>query len=248
MPAERYYLTQDFHEGAVLELDGQEFHHLCHVMRNQQGDVVEVVNGKGQLATARIDTLTKKAATLSVAHLAAQTGRTSHPLVLVQAIPRMNRLEFILEKSTELGVDEIWLMPAAHSEKKELSEHQLHRLEALLVSAMKQCGRLWLPLLKVVPPIKKWKELPMAAFFGDTDPAAPLFSTVWQQQQPSLSGTAFFVGPESGFNSSEVEALKGLGAQGVKLHQNILRTDTAALAALSLISHWQLWDQISTPL
>lgn len=239
MPAERYYTPLPFRKGGLIELEGTEFHHLANVMRNRQGDRVEVVNGQGQLALAVIDTVAKKHAVLSISTITAQARNTEKPLILVQAIPRMNRLEFILEKSTELGVDEIWLLPAAHSEKKDLSEHQLQRLEALLVAAMKQCGRLWLPLLKVVKPLKMWKVLPQPIFFGDTDPQAPLFSEAWKSIK-AQAGALFCVGPESGFTKEEVVILKQLGAYGVKLHQNILRTDTSAMTALSLISHWVL--------
>jgi 16S rRNA (uracil1498-N3)-methyltransferase len=239
MPAERYYSPHLFHEGGLIELEGTEFHHLANVMRTRQGDTVEIVNGQGQLAQAVIGTIAKKHAILSVSSITTQTRNTKQPLILVQAIPRMNRLELILEKSTELGADEIWLLPAAYIEKKELTEHQLQRIEALLIAAMKQCGRLWLPLLKVVAPIKKWKSLPHTVFFGDTDVEAPLFSNGWLLAMPQ-KGALFCVGPERGFSKEEVDSLKLLGAHGVKLHQNTLRTETAAFAALSLMSHWLL--------
>lgn len=239
MPAERYYIPTPFDQGAKLVLEDQEHHHLAHVMRARQGEELELVNGQGQLALAVIESLEKKRAvllTLSV-HTAPLPQKK---IILAQGLPRLNRLEFILEKGTELGVNEFWIFPAARSEKKELSQNQIDRVQTITVAAMKQCGRLFLPKVVLMPALKQWPPVPgFNSFFGDVRPTAPLFSHAWDQN-PSLSEALFFVGPESGFTDEEVTLMERQGASGVKLHHNILRTDTAAIAALSLLSHWML--------
>ncbi|MEI8365176.1 MAG: RsmE family RNA methyltransferase [Parachlamydiaceae bacterium] len=234
MPAERYYYPQSLENNTPIYLEGQEHHHLVNVMRTRLGEEVEVVNGQGQLAATTVESLEKKRAVLSV-----QTVFTANPptikIILAQGLPRFARLELIMEKCTELGMTEIWLFPAARSEKKDLSESQFTRLETIAVASMKQCGRLFLPKIVVMPPLKRWTETPVkTCYFGDLREGAPKVHNAW----PAGSQEAlFFVGPESGFTEDEVKQMESLHATGVKLHSNVLRTETAAIAALSLVSH-----------
>lgn len=238
MPAERFYINAPLTEGASVFLEDQEFHHLAHVMRGVEGEQVELVNGCGFLSQARIERIEKKRAQLIVTSLS-YVPKNSFKLILAQAIPRLNRLDFIVEKGTELGMDELWLFPGELSERKNLTESQLERMQAVAVAAMKQCGRLYLPLLCLKKPLKNWELQELPLYFGDTDPSAPIFEKSWKLKS-SLEGVIFVIGPESGLTAKETESLKSLKALGVALHPNILRTDTAALTALSLISHWQL--------
>jgi 16S rRNA (uracil1498-N3)-methyltransferase len=232
MPVERFFVDSPLKKGNNLALEGTELHHLAHVMRLKAGDSVELVNGCGELAEAQLVSLNKRQAQLTV--LAVKKVPPAVPeIILAQAIPRINRLDFIIEKGTELGMTQIWLFPGRLSERKELTAHQMERLRAVAIAAMKQCGRLYLPEIVLKPPLQQWKELSQRVFFGDVDPAAQLFKL---GRDEVTQGVLFFVGPESGFTEEEIGQLKKLHAQGVSLHPHILRTDTAALCALSLIS------------
>ncbi|MFT3832653.1 MAG: RsmE family RNA methyltransferase [Micropruina sp.] len=238
MPANRYFSPQEYQEGNSIFLEDQEFHHLIHVMRQQTGEEVELVNGKGQLAQARIAKIEKKRAELKPFAII-EASHLEQPLILAQAIPRLNKLEFILEKGTELGMTQLWLFPSKQSEKGRFSDHQLQRLNTILIAAMKQCGRLFLPEIISMPPLEQWQKFCFPAFFGDTRTTAPSFETIWNGSS-AQSGSIFCVGPESGFTVDEVALMQQLGALGVKLNPHILRTETAAIAALSLIGQWQL--------
>ncbi|MBA3815357.1 MAG: 16S rRNA (uracil(1498)-N(3))-methyltransferase, partial [Parachlamydiaceae bacterium] len=165
MPAERYYFPKELQEGNTITLDGVEFHHLINVMRNRVNDSVELINGLGQLAKAKITQLEKKCGYLQVETIF-QEPQLEKPLILAQAIPRLSKLEIILEKATELGMTEVWLFPSSHSEKKEFSENQSDRLRTILIAAMKQSGRLFLPDLIIMPPLKQWQPLCLPAYFG----------------------------------------------------------------------------------
>ncbi len=240
MPAERYYLDHIFKVAGHQELKGSEFHHLAHVMRTRKGDSVELVNGKGSLAQAIVQDLAKDKAVLKIEQLY-QEPEPLCRLILSQALSKPHRLDFILEKGTELGVNRFWLFPGHHSAKKECYPSQLERAQMVTISAMKQCGRLYLPTLHLQPAIDQWENLiHTPTFFGDLDPHAPLFETEWKRFSHSSYPLVFITGPEGGFSQQEVQCLKNQGAQGVKLHDNILRTDTASLMALSLLSHWLL--------
>jgi 16S rRNA (uracil1498-N3)-methyltransferase len=221
MPHDRFFVDSPFHAQQCLELR-EEAKHLK-VMRIRPGEVIELVNGRNQLARARL-------VNPQLVEILSIEGRPSpFPVILCQAIPRLNRFDTIVEKGTELGMTELWLFPGALSEKKNVP---LERAKKIAISAMKQCGRLDLPGIKLKPPIFQWDALPYPAYFGDISETAPPFLSVLQKDE----GICFIVGPEAGFTPEEENHLKNIGAQGVKLHPWILRTDTAPLAALSLIS------------
>lgn len=237
MPAERYFLEGSFQLHESQELTGSEFHHLAHVMRTRKGEHVELVNGQGALAQAIVDNLKKDKAILTIERVD-QEKKSPCRLILAQAFPKPNRLEFILEKGTELGVDAFWLFPGHHSMKKDCYPSQIERARTITIAAMKQCGRLYLPSICVQPPIDQWEAFTQTAFFGDLDPIAPLFEVAWRQLNSPSYPIVFMTGPEGGFSSQEERTLTHLGAIGVKLHANVLRTETASIMALSLLSHW----------
>jgi 16S rRNA (uracil1498-N3)-methyltransferase len=234
MPAERYYMDSDLIPSQLVSIEDREFHHLAHVMRAELGEAIELVNGQGTLAQGRVEQILKHQALIRILE-SSKTPKKTPRIILAQAIPRINRLDFIVEKGTELGMNDLWLFPGQRSERKSLTEHQLERLKGLTIAAMKQSGTLFLPEISVMPPLKDWKNLEFTAYFGDLSPEAPPFlSTI--RETPIRDGLVFFIGPESGFTEDEEKKLKELDAIGVKLHSNILRTDTASLVALSLIT------------
>lgn len=227
MPENRFYLDAHFQKG-VCQLEGEEFHHLK-VMRGEVGDSIELVNGRNQLAHAKIGKVEKHHAVLEFIEI------SDHPppmrqIILAQAYLRPKNLDLVIEKGTELGATAFWLFPGERSEKDSLSPNQLHRLQIITISALKQCGRLDLPQILELPPLAKWKEKPPGElYFGD--PRSP------QHFAPETDVT-IFIGPEKGFSSKEESILQQkLHVQGVRLNPNVLRAETAALCALSLINH-----------
>lgn len=240
MPAERYFIESTLNIHECHELKGAEFHHLAHVMRTRKGDCVELVNGKGDLAQAVVQDLKKDKALLKIECIHHEPSKPCR-LILAQALPKPNRLDFILEKGTELGVDSFWIFPGHHSNQKDCYPSQMERIRTITITAMKQCGRLHLPSTLFLPSIENWEKFTkMSAFFGDLDPKAPLFEIDWNMRSETSYPIVFVTGPEGGFSEQEIQSLKDKGAHGVKLHNNILRTDTASVMAVSLMSHWLL--------
>lgn len=237
MPAERFFLeVGSFIQGEELSLEELEYHHLVHVMRARSGDKVQIVNGRGALADASVTRIEKKKAQLHVKEVMLVPEPTTH-VILAQAMPRANRLDFILEKGTELGMTQLWLFPGVLSEKKNFTEHQIERMRSVTIAAMKQCGRLHLPCIMIKPPLAQWKPLSCQGWFGDLLPTAPWLVDLLEKG-PIPKELLFFIGPESGFTPNETAILQKLGVKGVKLHSNILRTDTAALVALSVLAQF----------
>lgn len=239
MPAERFYYPKEFSVDSIILLKESEFHHLAHVMKNSVGDEIEIVNGKGLLGQGRIRLLKRDHAEIEIFSLT--KALPSPPsLILVQAFCQQNKLDFVLEKGTELGVDRFYFFPGERSAKKEWFPSQTERAQAITIAAMKQSGRLFLPTLHFLPNIKEWTEVffPGAStFFGDLSDSAPSFFTFWKKQKISLPAV-FFTGPESGFSQEEAARLEKWGALGVRLHPNVLRTETASITALSILSHY----------
>ncbi len=236
MAENRFYLPKPLAEGPV-EIEGDEAHHIIHVMRLKEGARLDLVNGFGELAEAVLATTRKKSATVNIERILKQPP-PSFSLIIAQASPRFAKLDMIVEKATELGMTELWLFPGDKSEKCAYSDHQTERLKRIMIAAMKQCGRLYLPHLKFQKPLSEWQHTELPLFFGDLRPGAPTLLSAWSPAHQK--GAIFAIGPESGFSMNEVEALLKLKAQGISLHWNILRTETAPIAALSIMSQLQM--------
>jgi 16S rRNA (uracil1498-N3)-methyltransferase len=237
MPHNRYFLDAFFDEHATLSLSGGEHRHLTCVLRSKAKDLVELVNGKGQLALAEITALKKNEALLTIQRILEQRP-SPFPLILAQAIPHMNHLEWIIEKGTELNVSAFWLFPGMLSEKITLNDSQQLRLKNLMISSMKQCGRLDLPGIILHPPLAQWRPMQGTLLFGDTAPGVPY---LWDLPltKPLKPPLILFIGPEKGFDFKErTLLLTVLKAQGIRIHPNTLRTETAPLAALAQLQQF----------
>lgn len=236
MPSERFYHDSPLLLNHTITLKDQEFHHLVNVMRISKGDRVELIDGRGTLAEASVETIQKHQAILNVFKVKASLSPPSK-IILAQAIPRMPRIDFILEKGTELGMTDLWFFPGDRSERKIFTDHQMQRMQIIMISAIKQSGRLHLPVIQMKPKLLEWEVLPHDLYYGDVSSEALPFAQAFRNN--SKKDVIFCVGPESGFSDEEIKRLNSLGAKGVKLNEFTLRTDTAAVCALSLIAHFQ---------
>lgn len=236
MPHNRYYIDALFEKNGTVHLSNSEWNHLVRVSRSRKGDTVELINGRGQLALATVQELRKNDAALVLDEIIKEIPPLPQ-LILAQAIPRMNHLEWIIEKGTELNVTSFWLFPGSLSEKGSLSDTQMARLKHLCISAMKQCGRLDLPEIVLKPPLAKWPPTKGTLLFGDVAGNAPYLWDAPLSNPPSPM--IIFIGPEKGFDPKEHHHLsKVFKANGVRLHPNILRAETAPLVALALIQRF----------
>lgn len=243
MPHNRFWVDAIPQVGSSCCLEGKEAHHLLEVMRRAKETPVELVDGSGRLARARLVASSKRGECQLVVESIDQAAKPTRRLTLLQAIPRKERLDLIIEKATELGVDEICLFPGARSERKELSESHRERLHRLAIAAVKQSGRLHMPSIALYPAIGKWSTVAegQLAFFGEVgEGAVPLLSLLERQWKQEVKQLFCAIGPEGGFTDQEEELMRRHGFYGASLHPLVLRTDTAPLLALSLISHW-LW-------
>lgn len=205
---------------------------MLKVMRLTEGDCIEIVNGQGQLGKASLQKIQPALVSCVIHDLIFE--KKKHSFIIAQSIVKPALLELVIEKNTELGAEELWIFPGTYSEKKELTSHQLERLHKHLVGALKQCGRLYLPLLRLFTSLEQLLAEPNYHFlYGDTSPSAPRLSI---HHKPSEKVPVFVVGPEKGFHEKELAILKERKAEGVSLHSNILRAETASITASALLS------------
>jgi len=230
MPANRFYTPRPLVPFSSLSLSGPEFHHLCHVMRIQLEEQVELVNGLGELGYARVVSIKEKHAELFIDHCLKMLP-SEHSITLAQALPHFKKLEWIIEKGTELGVAEFFLFPGEESEKKSLSTSQIDRLKILMITALKQSGNLFLPQLSLHPSIFGWDPsvwVDRFSFYG-----APFSKKFLSYSVAPLFRTTLFNGPEKGFTSKEIKHLHLLHAHPVQWHHHILRCETAAIVGIA---------------
>ena len=234
MPVNRFYLDDPLEEGTTVALEGAEQHHAAKVVRCTEGDTVELVNGRGCLAQGLVRDVQRRTLGIEVTSSSVEVP-PEKKIILLQAFPRKNRLDTIVEKATELGADALYLFPAALSERS-FTSHD--RVVQGAVSAMKQCGRLFLPEVYCGDTLPEILEVLAAAtiYYGSFAEGAPPFHQRWKEPEGDV---AFVIGPESGLTEQEEELLQKSGAEGVSLHPWILRTDTAAIGAMMLIKYWR---------
>ncbi len=234
MPNDRFFIPDIFENEKKLTIDGDEFFHLHKVMRKKINDTIELINGKNQLAKAHIVEFSDKHAIVNIDEIL-EKEKSKFEIILCQAFCKQNRLENILEKATELGVSSFMLFHSKLSEKIILSDNRKNRFNHIILSAVKQCARLDIPKIDEIKDISSFNiKNKSNCFFGDIKESAPLF--IKENIDTTNYKIIIFIGPEKGFTEEEIKLLENsYNAKGIKLHDNILRTDTAAIFAAGLI-------------
>jgi 16S rRNA (uracil1498-N3)-methyltransferase len=212
-------------ESATVRLDGPEGHHAADVQRLRVGEQLLLGDGRGTLATGTVTSVSRGTLTASL------EDRRSWPaprpaLTVVQGIAKGDRGELAVQAMTEVGVDTIVPWVAARSVAKWRDERPLARWRATAREAAKQARRPWLP---TVTPV----DVPFKPTFVLDEAAQTRLSTV---DLPSVDEIVLVVGPEGGIAPEELASFESAGAVLVRLGDSVLRTSTAGVAALSVLS------------
>lgn len=223
-----------------LTLDPDRSHYLCRVLRQRRGDHVMLFSGDGNGYDARIDDADARACEVYVGAVIATEPAPRLRLHLAQSMIKGDRLDFVLQKATELGVTDVWLVETqrteVHVEGPRVARRETH-WQRILESAAEQSGRLRLPTLHAPVAFADLLGQPPARQLFLLDPgAAPL------QRPPALDDTALLVGPEGGFSAEERDAAIARGALAMGLGNLILRADTAPVAALAVLRQAWSWS------
>lgn len=232
-PSTRLYVTVDLAAGLSLELAPPQAHYLRYVLRLVPGAAVALFNGRDGEWLAHIDRFAKNAGTVRVV---AQRRPQEAPgdLWLLFAPLKRARIDFLVEKATELGVSA--LHPVA-TERTVVERLNLERLAANAVEAAEQTERLSVPEILPPQPLRRrlegWSASRRLLLCDESGTAPPMAEVLAHVPAGPL---AVLVGPEGGFSQTELDALRKLPfVSPVGLGPRVLRADTAALAALAVL-------------
>ena len=245
----RFYIPPAAWNLHALRLDEAESHHCIGVLRLQPGDKVVVFNGQGQEATARIAADgTRHEVRLTTLHKA-KSAPLACRLTLAQAVPKGKNMDLIVQKATELGAAAIAPL---------LSERTVARLEndgdaaakqakwqAVVIEAAKQCGQNWLPEVAAPRTIKDFFARPgvfdlmlIASLQPDARHLRPILTEYAAEHGGKRPQSALIlVGPEGDFTPAEIAMARSAGCRAITLGPIVLRTETAAIYCLSVLSY-----------
>lgn len=205
--------------------------HAVRVLRLKEGDELQVIDGRGSVYTCRLVDAHPKHAAVELLSCREQPLPWSQQLaVAVAPTKHLDRMEWLVEKMTEVGVNRIIPLLTERSERKEI---KVERLEKIAVSAMKQSLKATLPVIQKMTPLRDVLGMMPEAqrFVAYCDPEIPRVDLA--KSYLPYRDTLILIGPEGDFSSEEIKATLDAGFRPVTLGDNRLRTETAALFALS---------------
>ena len=247
----RVYVDAPVAAGKRVVVEGSAANHIARVLRLRSGDSLTVFDGSGGEFGARIEEFRKETVVVAVEEHRPLDRESPLPLTLVQGISRGERMDWIIQKATELGTSRIVPVFTKRSvvrlDEKQ-AERKLQHWRAITISACEQCGRNRIPDLAV--PVDFFDMLagdpsgrPDSA--GRTDSAgstrlllSPTGDLRIDDLQDVGKGITVLIGPEGGLEDVEQEAAVTAGFKAVRLGPRVLRTETAAIAALTIIQRY----------
>ena len=232
-----------FHYGDLvvgdLTLCDAESHHLRDVIRVRISDEIVVLNGAGKIGVGVIKFLDRKSVIVDIDNVVLCDKRQLQ-ISLVQAALLNNNNDFIVREATAIGISEIIFFEAENSEcrLRDKIANKLSRWEAISVGACKQSGNPFLPRIKKKKNLCDFKtdEKFLKLFGGLTQKSKRLGDVLCEN--PDARHIYIVIGPEGDFSSREYEYMRNNGFLECKLTNNILRSESAALYALSIVDHF----------
>jgi 16S rRNA (uracil1498-N3)-methyltransferase len=242
---ERFYAEPEAFGQGEAKITGGEFQHLKKVLRLMPGDRAEVFDGAGRGFIGRLISVGETEAIFSLDEPVTQKRDSSLNVCLAQGIPKGEKMEWVVQKATELGVAAILPLELSRCvvrlENDKKRRERRSRWQKVAREAARQCGRLTAPevmapmdlaafLRQIRPPellLIPWEEggQALGAFFQEAGPS-------WQKEKIYM-----MIGPEGGMSEKEVEQGRRAGGRVLTLGPRILRTETAGLMLLSVLQY-----------
>ena len=238
MSTPRFYLDQPLAPGARFSLPPGPARHAARALRLAVDDPIILFNGGGGEYTARIERIQKDEVAVSLTGYA-DIERESHlRVMLAQGISSGERMDYTLQKAVELGVTAIQPIAAKRSVVKlsgERADKRVAHWQGVVASACEQCGRNQVPVVSAPLTLANWLGLAGGRLLF----LSPLADARLADLPAPTATDCLVAGPEGGFEADEIAALHAAGAIPVRLGARVLRTETAALAALAAMQ--TLW-------
>lgn len=237
----RIFSEQTLITGELVQLEETASHHLSKVLRMQAGRELILFNGTGGEFAAIIQEVSKKNVTVVIAEHLTDNRESPLQLELAIGISRGERFEWVLQKATELGVTRITPLITERTEVKvggDRQEKLVDRWQQIVISACEQCQRNLLPELSAPLQISDWlttvnSDLRFVLHHRDS-------KTLPAEQEPQ--SVTLLIGPEGGLSESEIAQAQAKNFNALTLGPRVLRTETAPVAAISLVQY--LWGDL----
>jgi len=240
MSRHRVFVSDPLSPSDEYRLPDEQGHYLSRVLRLKPGDQVLLFDGSGYEYPAIVTEASGKKVFLQIGSAVGRDTDSPLKVRLIQGVSRGERMDFVVQKATELGVDRISPVLTEFSVVKlsaERAKRRLRHWQKIAQSACEQCGRNRIPVID--PPRS------MPDFLRDSAAAdcrlllLPSASRPLHEIDPPAADIDLLIGPEGGFSAMEHEMLTHAGFEAVLLGPRVLRTETAALAALTLLqANW----------
>lgn len=243
MERPRFFISIENKNNNTVTITGDEFTHLSSVLRLRVGEKIDVCFNDGVVHLCELIEINKKQALAEILSSQKIESRSSK-IILFLALTKAERMDWAVQKCTELGIDEIVPFASEFCTVKDKG-NKVERLNRVALSASKQSGRVVLPIisqnLSFNQAIEKLSQIPqvLLAYENASQNAKDVISKF-----DNTKDTAIIIGSEGGFAESEVKAFSDIGASVVSLGSNILRAETACVALLSVVNYqFDFWER-----
>lgn len=237
----RFFVPHGAVNGKIINVSGQEAHHIVDVMRLKVSDSVVTFDGTGKEYAGFIKEISKNSIIIEVTQVRQPGPKDPRKFALIQALTKKDKMDYIVEKATELGVSVVRVVTTDRTipvwdDAKSVAH--VERWQKIAREAAKQCGRADIP--KILE-ITRFTEA-----VKDFDAYGIRLIAVLEEETVSLKNAlpenrsgdvVIAIGPEGDFTSEESAAAKGLGFKAISLGRLVLKSDTAGLAALAILNH-----------
>jgi len=247
MNIRRFIIPSRCIRDGYASLDGDLFKHIVRVLRMNTGDILTLVDERGDEHLGVIDQIAREWIAIKIIHSESIGGaeRLTPQLTICQAIPKGEKIDLILQKGTELGVHEFWIFGGLRSVVR-VGEQQLtsklERWNRISAEASRQCGRLTIPVVSWFPTFIEATEAAqheLRLLLSEKEHNLTLRDILAEKSSLPVSALVA-IGPEGGFEPQEVNHFVLHGFTAVSLGKRILRTETAAIAIAAILQYtWQ---------
>lgn len=238
-----FFITSDQVSESSVRIIGDDVNHMKNVLRMRAGEAFTAADENGIFYHCEVDVLDKQEVTAKILWKEQGASELSSRIYLFQGLPKSDKMELIIQKAVELGVYAV--VPVATKRavvkldaKKEASKRK--RWQSIAEGAAKQSGRMLIPQITEVKSfseaLRMAKELDMKVIPYECARGMNATREIFGSIRPGMS-IGIFIGPEGGFEESEVEQAKAVGVKPVTLGRRILRTETAGLTTLSILMY-----------
>ncbi len=234
----RFFTEQPLSPRSEIEFGAELAHRLTRVLRLTAGERIVLVNGAGMEYEAEILETSGRSVRCSILAERPALAEPNVRLSLYQALIKESRFEFVLEKATELGVSIIAPVISARSVVRpdQRSQAKQVRWRRIVIEAAEQCGRAAPPTLAAPATLAdSIRQAPGVSILLWEEERALGLSDVLRDTQTLGSEISLFIGPEGGFEPEEAAAARAAGAQVESLGKRVLRSETAAIAAITIV-------------